>query len=82
MYQVSSKSLKGFRRSCEDKFLFKEKVKFRDCNSFRNNRTGLPLQYAHLHSLIFLCKSLHQGSSKSPKGFRRSCEDKVKGKGA
>jgi hypothetical protein len=46
LYQVSSKSHKGFRRSCKEKAFFKEKAKPRGCDYFENDGTGFPLQYA------------------------------------
>jgi hypothetical protein len=41
LYKVSSKSLKGLRRSCEDKGFFKQKAISRGHNSFENNWAGL-----------------------------------------
>jgi hypothetical protein len=78
LYQDSSKFPNGFRRTCKNKVFFKENVKSRGHNSLKNNWTGLPLQYAHLHNVTFLCAKFHQNP---PKEFRRSSEDKEKGKG-
>jgi hypothetical protein len=63
---------KGFRRSCEDKVLFKEIVKPRGCNSLKHNWTRLPLKYAHLHNVIFLCAKFHQNPPKDLDGVAKT----------
>jgi hypothetical protein len=69
---VSSRSPKGCRRSCEDKVFFRENAKSRGHNSFKNNRTGFPLQYAHLHIVIFLCTKCHQDPPKDVGGVAKT----------
>jgi hypothetical protein len=58
LYQVSSKSPKGFRGNYEEKVFLRENAKFRDHNSFKNNWTDrskhlvLPLTRMTLHDWL------------------------------
>ena len=45
----------------EEEF-FQEKAKSKGHNSFKNNSTGFPLQYAHLHIVIFLFVQMKGGT--------------------
>jgi hypothetical protein len=48
----------------------------RDHNSFESNMTRVPLQYAHLHSVIFRYTKSHQNPSKGLGGVAKT---KLKG---
>jgi hypothetical protein len=47
-------------------------AKSSDWNSLKNNGTGLPLQYAHLHNVIFLCTKFHQNPPKDLGGVENT----------
>jgi hypothetical protein len=82
MYQVSSKSPKGFRKSYKNKVFFKENCKSRGLNSLINNWTGLPLQYVHFYNVIFHSIKFHQNPLKSLGGvpktvfFKENCKSR------
>jgi hypothetical protein len=54
--------------NCKDKEFFTKNAKSWDGNSSHRNWTRLPLQYAYLHNVIFLCTKFHQNP---PKGLRK-----------
>jgi hypothetical protein len=67
LYQVSSKSPKGFRRNCESNAFFKEMLLVQGLQLLEIIiRQGSPSAY--LHNVIFLCTKFHQ----FPKMFRDS----------
>jgi hypothetical protein len=57
-----------FKRSSKDKVFFKEKAKFRGCNSYKKDWKGFPFYYAYLHIVISLCTKFHQNP---PNGLGR-----------
>jgi hypothetical protein len=74
LYQVSLKFPKGFRRSCKDSIFQRHIIKVQGMLLLEKQLDRVPL---------IICTStqcdlsLYQVSSKSPKGLRRSCKDKV-----